>query len=194
MLKIIPLGGLGEIGLNMMAIEHGPYILVVDAGLMFPDDFLPGVDLVIPDFRFLLEAKERVGAIILTHAHEDHIGAMPFFLREFNVPVYGTGFTLEILKEKLREYRLLERADLRKVTPGQTTDIGPFTVEYIRVNHSTIEGVGLAIRPFRRFPDRSHACRWTAHGPESFRPSWGTRGSGPALRFNQRREGRLHHQ
>ena len=79
MLKLIPLGGLGEIGLNMMAIEYGPYILVVDAGLMFPDDFLPGVDLVIPDFRFLLEAKERVGAIILTHAHEDHIGAIPFF-------------------------------------------------------------------------------------------------------------------
>jgi ribonuclease J len=145
MLKLIPLGGLGEIGLNMMAIEYGPYILVVDAGLMFPDDFLPGVDLVIPDFRFLQEAKERVGAIILTHAHEDHIGAMPFFLREFNVPVYGTGFTLEILKEKLREHRLLERTDLRKVTPGRSTDMGPFTIEYIRVNHSTIEGVGLAI-------------------------------------------------
>jgi ribonuclease J len=145
MLKLIPLGGLGEIGLNMMAIEHGPYILVVDAGLMFPDDFLPGVDLVIPDFRFLQEAKDRVGAIILTHAHEDHIGAMPFFLREFNIPVYGTGFTLAILKEKLREHRLLERADLRKVTPGQSTELGPFTVEYIRVNHSTIEGVGLAI-------------------------------------------------
>jgi len=84
MLKVIPLGGLGEIGLNMMLIEHGNYILVIDAGLMFPEDYMPGIDLVIPDFQYLRENKDRVKAIILTHGHEDHIGAMPFFLKEFS--------------------------------------------------------------------------------------------------------------
>ena len=102
MLKVIPLGGLGEIGLNMMAVEYGEYILVVDAGLMFPDDYMLGVDLVIPDFQYLKENKDKVQAIILTHGHEDHIGAMPFFLKEFSIPVFGTNFTLELLKEKLR--------------------------------------------------------------------------------------------
>ena len=99
MLKVIPLGGLGEIGLNMMAIEYEEDILVIDAGLMFPEDYMPGIDLVIPDFQYLRENRDRVKAIILTHGHEDHIGAIPFFLREFSVPVFGTGFTLELLKK-----------------------------------------------------------------------------------------------
>lgn len=145
MVKVIPLGGLGEIGLNMMAVEHEEYIMVVDAGLMFPDDYMPGIDFVIPDFQYLQENRDRVKAIILTHGHEDHIGAMPFFLREFPVPVFGTTFTLELLKVKLREHDLPEQPDLRKIRPGDMTLLGPFKVEYIKVNHSIIDGVGLAI-------------------------------------------------
>lgn len=145
MLKVIPLGGLGEIGLNMMAIEHGEDILVIDAGLMFPEDYMPGIDLVIPDFQYLKSKKDRVKAIILTHGHEDHIGAIPFFLREFSVPVFGTGFTLELLREKLKEHKLIDQADLRRIKAGDTSQLGPFKVEYISVNHSIVDGVGLAI-------------------------------------------------
>ena len=145
MLRVIPLGGLGEIGLNMMVIEYNQYVLVVDAGLMFPDDYMPGVDLVIPDFQYLKQNKNSIKAIILTHGHEDHIGAMPFFLKEFSVPVFGTGFTLELLKAKLKEYDLPEQTDLRRICPGDTTRLGPFKIEYISVNHSIVDGVGLAI-------------------------------------------------
>jgi ribonuclease J len=145
MLKVIPLGGVGEIGLNMMAVEYDQYILVIDAGLMFPDDYLPGVDLVIPDFQYLRENKEKITAIILTHGHEDHIGAMPFFLKEFPAPVYGTSFTLALLEEKLKEHRLPIEVDLRKIKPGDVTKIGVFKVEYISVTHSIVEGIGLAI-------------------------------------------------
>ncbi len=145
MLKIIPLGGLGEIGLNMMAIEYDEYILVVDAGLMFPEDYMPGIDLVIPDFQYLKEKKDMVRAVILTHGHEDHIGAMPYFLKEFAVPVFGTRFTIELLKEKLKEHMLLDSTELRKIKAGDTTQFGPFKVDYISVNHSIVDGVGLAI-------------------------------------------------
>jgi len=145
MLKVIPLGGLGEIGLNMMAVEYDQHLLVVDAGLMFPEDYMPGVDLVIPDFQYLKENKGMVKAVILTHGHEDHMGALPFFLKEFPIPVYGTNFSLELLKEKLKEHRPLDRADLRKVKAGDVTHFGPFKVEYISVNHSIVDGVGLAI-------------------------------------------------
>jgi ribonuclease J len=145
MLKIIPLGGLGEIGLNMMAIEHDEYVLVVDAGLMFPDDYMPGVDLVIPDFQYLKENKERVKAIVLTHGHEDHIGAMPFLLKEFSLPVFGTSFTLDLLNEKIKEHDMMGQVDLQKIMPGDLTQFGPFKVEYISVNHSIVDGLGLAI-------------------------------------------------
>ncbi|MBW1780305.1 MAG: ribonuclease J [Deltaproteobacteria bacterium] len=145
MLKVIPLGGLGEIGLNMMAIEYGPDLVVIDAGLMFPDDYMPGVDLVIPDFTYLKDNEEKVRGIVLTHGHEDHIGAVPFFLKNFSVPVFGTGFTLGLLNEKLREHFLAEKADLRQIRPGDVTHLGPFRLEYIRVNHSIVDGVGLAI-------------------------------------------------
>jgi ribonuclease J len=145
MLKMIPLGGLGEIGLNMMVVECDQDILILDAGLMFPEEYMPGVDVVIPDFQYLKDQKHEVKAVILTHGHEDHIGAMPFFLKEFNVPVYGTSFTIELLKEKLREHHLLQDSILHKVKPGELARFGPFTVEYIRVNHSIVDGVGLAI-------------------------------------------------
>ena len=145
MLKVISLGGLGEIGCNMMAIQDDNYILVVDVGIMFPDDYMLGVDLVIPDFQYLRENRARVKAIILTHGHEDHIGAMPFLLKEICVPVFGTSFTLELLREKLKEHHLPNPPDLFKVRPGDATQLGPFKVEYIAVNHSIVDGVGLAI-------------------------------------------------
>ena len=145
MLKIIPLGGLGEIGLNMMVIQYGSHMVVIDAGLMFPDDYMLGVDLVIPDFSYLRENRDKVKAVILTHGHEDHIGAMPFLLKEFPVPVFGTGFTLDLLREKLKEHVLPQNADLQTVIPGEIHEIGPFKVEYIRVNHSIVDGAGLAL-------------------------------------------------
>lgn len=145
MLKVIPLGGLGEIGLNMMALEHEGYILVIDAGLMFPEEYMPGVDMVIPDFHYLKENREKVQAIILTHGHEDHIGAIPFLLKEMEIPVLGTNFTIELLKEKLMEHDILDNAKLEKINAGETRRLGPFSVEFIHVNHSIIDGVGLAI-------------------------------------------------
>ena len=145
MLKVIPLGGLGEIGLNMMAIEYGPDLLIVDAGLMFPNDYMPGIDLVIPDFTYIRENKEKLKALILTHGHEDHIGAIPFFLKEFPLPVFGTCFTLGLLRAKLKEHHLPEKAELREIKAGDITRLGPFNVEYISVNHSIVDGVGLAI-------------------------------------------------
>jgi ribonuclease J len=145
MLKVIPLGGLGEIGLNMMLFEHDGRALLVDAGLMFPEEYMPGVDVVIPDFQYLRENRNQLLCVILTHGHEDHIGALPFFLREFDLPVYGTSFTIELLKEKLKEHNLLQNAKLHKVLPGEIRDFDPFKVEFIAVNHSIVGGVGLAI-------------------------------------------------
>jgi ribonuclease J len=146
MLRLIPLGGLGEIGLNMMALDCEGYMLVIDAGLMFPDDYMPGVDLVIPDFHFLRENKDKVRAVILTHGHEDHIGAMPFFLREFSVPIFGTRFTLELLKEKLKDHPLLPPPELKSIDSGDVCPLGPLEVEFIHVDHSIVDGVGLAIK------------------------------------------------
>jgi ribonuclease J len=145
MLRIIPLGGLGEIGLNMLVMEWNNSILVVDAGLMFPEEYMPGVDVVIPDMQYLKDRRENIRSVILTHGHEDHIGAMPFFLREFPIPVFGTSFTIELLKEKLKEHDLPQPADLRKIRAGQFIRLGPFEIEFIRVNHSIVDGVGLAI-------------------------------------------------
>jgi len=145
MVEVIPLGGLGEIGLNMMGIRSDDYMVVIDAGLMFPEEYMPGVDVVIPDFQFLKENSERIGAVILTHGHEDHIGAMPFLLKEMQVPVFGTSFTIELLREKLREHQLDTTTVLQKIRPGDIHGFGPFQVEFIHVNHSIVGGVGLAI-------------------------------------------------
>ncbi len=145
-LDIIPLGGLGEIGLNMLLVQYEEHILIVDAGLMFPEDYMLGIDIVIPDFSYVLKNKERIRAILLTHGHEDHIGALPFLLKEISVPVYGSKFTLELVKEKLKEHRLLGECDLRTVSVKDPLAIGPFQVEFIRVTHSIPDGMGLAIQ------------------------------------------------
>ncbi len=145
-LRIIPLGGLGEIGLNMMLFEYGDTIMVVDAGIMFPEDYMLGVDIVIPDITYLKGKKDKVKGIILTHGHEDHIGAIPYVLPEIDAPIYGTPFTLGLLEYKLREHKLVDRASLNKIAPRERIDIGPFNVEFVRVSHSVVDGVGLGIR------------------------------------------------
>ncbi len=146
MLKIIPLGGLGEIGLNMMVVEYGDVMFIIDAGLMFPEDYMLGVDIVIPAMDYLRENRDKIEGIILTHAHEDHIGALPYLLREIRLPVYGTPFTLEIVRNKLVEFELNTYVDLNLMNPGEVLTIEPFEIEFIRVSHSTIDGVGLAIK------------------------------------------------
>ena len=142
----IPLGGLGEFGMNMMALRSGDDILVIDAGMMFPEDELLGVDIVIPDITYLKQHRAMVRAIVLTHGHEDHIGALPYILRDLNVPIYGTSFTLALVRKRLAEHALLDSAVLHEIAPGGRTKIGAFEVEYIYVTHSTIDCVALAVR------------------------------------------------
>jgi ribonuclease J len=142
---MVPLGGLGEFGMNMMALRYGDDILAIDAGLMFPETELLGVDVVIPDISYLKQNR-GVRALLLTHAHEDHIGAVPYLLPDLNCPVYGTRFTLALVRKKLEEHGLLETADLREILPGMSVTLGPFEVQFVHVTHSTIECVALAIR------------------------------------------------
>jgi len=144
-LHIVPLGGLGEFGMNCMAVRWGDDIIVIDAGLMFPEAELLGVDIVVPDISYLIENRERVRAIVLTHGHEDHIGALPWVLSELNVPVWGTEFTLAYVEDKLEEHGLLDDAQLREIRPGERFKIGPFTIHPIQVTHSLVECVALAI-------------------------------------------------
>ncbi len=145
-LQIIPLGGLGEIGLNMMAFECGNDVIIIDCGLMFPEPDMLGIDYVIPDITWLRERSGNVRAICLTHGHEDHIGALPFVLQELNVPVYGTALTLGFVSEKLREYKLDDAVELVTVKPRDTVTLGCFQVEFLRVAHSIVDGCALAIR------------------------------------------------
>jgi ribonuclease J len=144
-LQIIPLGGLGEIGMNMMAYQCGDDIIVIDCGLMFPEPDMLGIDYVIPDISWLRERSGQVRAICLTHGHEDHIGALPFVLQELNVPIYGTALTLGFVNEKLKEYKLDDQVDLRVVKPRDTVELGCFSVEFLRVAHSIVDGCALAI-------------------------------------------------
>src|SRR5215813_7541973 len=144
--RLIPLGGLGEIGLNMMLVEFGDDVVAVDCGLMFPDpDEMPGIDYVIPDFSYAVAKRDGFRAVLLTHGHEDHIGALPYLLRSVRIPVYGTPLTLALVAEKLREHNLLEGADLRPMKPHDRIEAGPFRIEPIRVTHSVADGIGLAI-------------------------------------------------
>ena len=144
-IALIPLGGMGEIGKNMMAVRFGDKILVIDCGLMFPEEEMLGIDVVIPDITFLLENRDQVLGIVLTHGHEDHIGALPYVLRQLNVPVYGTRLTLGLLGGKLKEQGIEKGVELRTVKPRDTVQIGPFKVEFIRVSHSVPDAVALAI-------------------------------------------------
>jgi len=144
-LQIVPLGGLGEFGMNCMAVRYGDDILVIDAGLMFPEAELLGVDIVVPDISYLTENRHRVRGIVLTHGHEDHIGALPWILSDLNVPVWGTEFTLAYVEDKLDEHGLLEDADLREMRPNERFKAGVFTVHPIRVTHSLVDCVALAI-------------------------------------------------
>ncbi len=144
-LQIIPLGGLGEIGKNMTVIRYGDEMIVIDAGLMFPENDMLGIDLVIPDYTFLLENQNYLRAIILTHGHEDHIGALPYILKNISVPIYGTKLTLGILEGRLKETGA-DSNNLNVVAPGEIIMLGCFSVGFIRVNHSIPDSVGLSIK------------------------------------------------
>src|SRR5580693_9231008 len=144
-LQVIPLGGLGEFGMNMTAIRYAEEIIVIDAGMMFPEDELLGVYLVMPDLTFVKENQSQVRALFLTHGHEDHIGAVPYFLTEISVPIYGTAFTLALVERRLEEYELEEEPKLITIKAKQMVEIGPFKVEFIHVTHSIVSAVALAI-------------------------------------------------
>ena len=143
--QIIPLGGLGEIGKNMTVFRYGDDIILVDAGLMFPEDDMLGIDLVIPDITYLLENKDKVKAIFLTHGHEDHIGALPYVLKQIDVPVYGTALTLGILQGRLRENNVSDN-NLVTIKPGDKINVGAFNLEFIRVNHSIPDAISIVIK------------------------------------------------
>ena len=143
--QIIPLGGLGEIGKNMTVFRYGDDIILIDAGLMFPEDDMLGIDLVIPDIPYLLENKDKVKAIFLTHGHEDHIGALPYVLKQIDVPVYGTALTLGILQGRLRENNVSDN-NLVTIKPGDKINVGAFNLEFIRVNHSIPDAISIVIK------------------------------------------------
>ncbi len=144
-LQIIPLGGLGEFGMNCLAVRWQDDIIVIDAGLMFPESELLGVDIVVPDITYLIENKQHVRGIVLTHGHEDHIGGLPWILNELKVPIYATEFTLAFVDGKLEEHKLLDETELIEITPREKFTIGPFTIEPIHVTHSLVDAVSLAI-------------------------------------------------
>ena len=144
-LKIIPLGGLNEIGKNMTVFEFENDIFVLDCGMAFPDESMPGIDIVIPDISYLVKNKHKVRGIVITHGHEDHIGAIPYFLKELNVPIYGTRLTLGLVEVKLKEFNLLSQTKLNRVMPGDTIKLGNFKIEFIHTNHSIAGAVAVAI-------------------------------------------------
>lgn len=144
-LKIIPLGGLGEIGKNITLYEYDGDMFLVDCGMSFPDEETPGIDIVIPDFTYVLENKDKIRGMVVTHGHEDHIGAIPYLLRNFNVPIYATNLTIGLIQGKLKEHRLLSDAKLNVAKPGDVIKLGKFEIEFIHVNHSIPDAVGFAI-------------------------------------------------
>ena len=143
-LKVRFLGGVGEIGKNMTALEYGSDIIVIDAGITFPGSNMPGVDLVIPDTTYLLENQKRIKGIVITHGHEDHIGSLPYILKELNAPIYGTKLTLTLIESKLKEHKIND-AILNCVNAGSVIKLGCFSIEFINVNHSIAGAVGLSI-------------------------------------------------
>lgn len=145
-IKIIPLGGLGEIGKNITLYEYDGDMFLVDCGMAFPDEDMPGIDIVIPDFTYVLENRDKIKGLVVTHGHEDHIGAIPYLLRNFNLPIYATKLTIGLIEGKLKEHRLLGNAKLNVVKAGDTVNLGKFSVEFIHVNHSIPDAVGFAIK------------------------------------------------
>lgn len=145
MLKLIPLGGLGEIGLNMMVVEYQETMFIIDVGLMFPEDYMLGVDYVIPDMSYVKRNAAKLAGIVLTHAHEDHIGALPYLLKDIHAPIFGTPFTLGLVRHKLEECDLLNATSLHEIRPAEKLRIGPFNLEFVRVNHSVVDCVGIVI-------------------------------------------------
>jgi ribonuclease J len=145
-LRVIPLGGLGEIGRNMMLLEYGDDLIAIDVGLMFPEEEMLGVDLVIPDFTYLRDNRDKLKAVFLTHGHEDHVGALPYFQREFNVPIYSAKLTDGLIRVKLQEHRLLNEAETHVIELGQVITAGVFEVEFFPVAHSIPDACGLIIR------------------------------------------------
>ncbi len=143
--KIMPLGGLEEIGKNITLYEYDGEMILVDCGMSFPDEETPGIDIVIPDFSYILECKDKIKGLFITHGHEDHIGAIPYLLREFNVPIYATRLTVALIAEKLKEHKLQNDANLNVVSAGSTVNLGKFSVEFIHVNHSIPDSVGFAV-------------------------------------------------
>jgi ribonuclease J len=144
-IEIIPLGGIGEFGMNCMAVRYGDEMIILDAGMGFPEESFYGVDVCVPDFDFLDEYADDITAIVLTHGHEDHLGALPYLLKKFNVPVYCSHFTAGLAESKLEEHKLLSDVLLHRVEPRQTVEIGAFSVEFIRVSHSLVDCFSLAI-------------------------------------------------
>src|SRR5690348_9797345 len=144
-LQVIPIGGLGEFGMNSMALRYGDDIIIIDAGMMFPESELLGVDIVTPDFTYLEQNASLVRGLILTHGHEDHIGGVPFLLSQVNVPVYGTEFTLALVERRLDEHEMLDDVRLNVIRPRDRITLGPFEIEFIRVTHSIVSAVALAI-------------------------------------------------
>lgn len=144
-LEIIPLGGIGEFGMNCMAVRYGDEMIVIDAGMGFPEESVYGVDVSIPDFDFLEEYRDNITAVVLTHGHEDHLGALPYILKKFNVPVYASHFTAGLAESKLEEHDLLGDVLIHRVEPRQVVEIGPFSVEFIRVSHSLVDCFSLAV-------------------------------------------------
>ena len=145
-LEIIPLGGVGEFGMNCMAVRYGEEMIILDAGMGFPEESVYGVDVSVPDFNFLEEYRDNITAIILTHGHEDHLGALPYILKKFNVPVYASHFTVGLAEKKLDEHDLLGDVLIHRVEPRDTVEIGPFKIEFIRASHSLVDCFSLAIR------------------------------------------------
>lgn len=144
-MKIIPLGGLDRIGMNISAFEYEDSIIIVDCGIAFPDEDMLGIDLVIPDITYLKENREKVKGFVITHGHEDHIGALPYILKELNVPVYATKLTIGLIEHKLKEHKLLKNTKRKVIKHGNSVNLGDFRIEFIKTNHSIADASALAI-------------------------------------------------
>ena len=199
-LRIIPLGGLEQIGMNITAFEFEDSIIVVDCGLAFPEDDMLGIDLVIPDITYLKENIQKVKGFVITHGHEDHIGAIPYVLKEINVPIYATKLTIGLIEHKLKEHNLLNHVKRKVIQHGQSINLGAFRIEFIKTNHSIRGRVcagdllsGRHRRAYRRLQGRLHAGIWRCYRPAAFRRDWKEGRSGADVRQYQCGASGLYH-